>query len=134
MSACIKLKAMPNFEDLLDAKLIEIGTTLRQVSLSLGEDPQRIDKIVYMKRPVTFETRLQTAKLIAESPILKGKLAYSTMAAWLINECVPRDILKAAYEMELNADPKVLEAVKKHRETLKASRRRSDHPARRRSE
>lgn len=134
MNTCIKLKTMPNFEDLLDAKLIELGTTLRQVSLSLGEDPTRIDKIVYLKRPVTFETRLQTAKLLSESPLLKGKLPYSTMAAWLINECLPRDILKAAYDMEILTDPKVLEAVKKHRENLKESRRRLDHPARRRSE
>lgn len=135
MQACAKLDYMPNFEDLFDARLIEIGTTLRQVALSVGEDPTRVDKIVYMKRPVTFETRLQTARILSESPLLKGKLSYPEMAAWLVNESLPRDILKAAYEMEMESiDPKVLEAIRKHRAMVKETRRRVDYPTRRRTQ
>ena len=123
MTICTKMSPMTTFEVLFDAALAEIGTTLREISLSVGDDPSRLDKIIYLRRPASFETRLATLRLISESKLLKGKLDFPTMAAWLVNDYVPRDILKKAVNEKLEADPDLLEAVREYREKTKKTRR-----------
>lgn len=124
MTICTKMSPMTTFEVLFDAALAEIGTTLREISLSVGDDPSRLDKIIYLRRPASFETRLATLRLISESKLLKGKLDFPTMAAWLVNDYVPKDILKKAVNEKMEADPDLLAAVRDYREKTKKTRRR----------
>jgi len=124
MTVCTKMTHITTFEVLLDAALAEIGITLREISLSVGDDPSRLDKIIYLRRPASFETRLATLKLISESKLLKGKLDFPTMAAWLVSDYVPKDILRKAVNEKLEADQDLLEAVKEYREKTKKTRRR----------
>lgn len=85
---------MSNFKQKLDDFLDSLGLTLYQVSLSVGEDPSRIDKILYMKRGTTFDKRLETLGLIADSPLLKGKIDLGVMAAWLAEDYITPDALQ----------------------------------------
>jgi len=124
MNVCTKMSYMDaSFELMFEAALAKMGLNLYKIALSIGDDPSRLDKIVYMRRPASFETRLQALRAISESHLLKGRLDYATMAAWLINDYVPKDILKRAFEEKVELDPDLLQAVTEYREQTKKTRR-----------
>lgn len=77
---------MKKFENQLEALLEELDTTLYQVALSIGEDPSRIGKVLYKKRPTSFDKRLETLALISKSPLLDGRANLDLMSAWLAAE------------------------------------------------
>lgn len=88
---------------IFEEKLVELfarnKTSLYQVALSVGQDPSRVDKIIFLKRPATFETRLETIQKLADSPLIDAD--FGQMASWLAQDYLPRDvILRAAKNIQ----------------------------------
>lgn len=67
--------------------------SLYDVALDVGLDPSNTTKVLYQKRPATFDKRLEIIKTISQSP--KLKLSYGTMARWLAEEYLPPEALDA---------------------------------------
>jgi len=93
---------MSTFEEKMDALFERQGTSLYKVALSVGQDPSRAEKIIYLKRPTTFEKRLELLQILADSPLID--VDFGTMASWLAQEYLSKEvILKAAREVEEEA-------------------------------
>jgi hypothetical protein len=89
---------MSSFEKKLDSLFNNLGVSLYQIGLSLGEDSSRLDKILYNKRPTTFDKRLEAIVLICQSPLLKGKVKAGTLAQWLSEDYISEEGLEKAFE------------------------------------
>lgn len=115
MTSCAKILVMGYFESRLDEALAEAGTTLYKVAMSIGQDPVRISNILYMRRPTSFDKRLEALRQISESKLLEGFIDYPTLAAWLAYDYLPEESLRLLVDAKYKQDPALKRAISQYK-------------------
>ena len=95
-----KMSTMGYFEDAFSSILKRLGVTTYQVALSVGLDPSNTDRILFKKKPASFEKRLETLQKVAESPLID--VEFSTMARWLAEDYLPPEAFKLGIDETLD--------------------------------
>ena len=93
------------FKEMMD----RLGTSAYKVSLSIAADPARIDKILFMRRPTTFDKRLETLQEIAKSPLLD--IDFDTMAGWLARDYLSEEALRSVMDDIDRHGPDVIQKI-----------------------
>jgi len=89
---------MATFEDKFSELLKRLDTTTYKIALSLGLEPTRVDKVLFKKKPVSFEKRLEMVQEISKSPLIDIDLGI--LVAWLAQDYFPKEtLLKVAREV-----------------------------------